>query len=69
MKSQKLANYLVIAIIKSTTFHGSLKYDCLFKTKPLAIILRIASIMKINAKTSPIIVSTLFYEVFPSLSL
>jgi hypothetical protein len=25
--------------------------------------------MKINAKTSPIIVSTLFYEVFPSLSL
>jgi hypothetical protein len=69
LKSQKWVKYLVIAIIKSTTFHRSLKYEFLFKIKPLAIILRIASIMKITAKTYPIIVSALFYEVFPSLSL
>lgn len=40
-----------MAIIKSMTFHPSLRYDFQWITKPIPIILRIASDMKMIVKT------------------
>jgi len=51
--------YPVIAIMKSSIFHGSRMYAYLCPTKPNAIIFIIASRKNINANTEPMILRVL----------